>query len=168
MNNIPNSALVGIDPANVQPSDFQSDEIINGIGVNIGILPLPLLPQLKRRKIYTWVATTVSNATDNYFKARINFLRNQQKVGSLPLSFGNATSVTAKLQASIATVSITGGLNLSNCLGLSVATPSGTQPANLILQPQTIIGVMDQASIQVDELWNVTAYRIFFAIISSN
>lgn len=165
-------------PSKIQPVttgasnfvDVVKNEVANTVtggakGGNARVGLCEVLPNrdLKRRKIYAWVYVQGANA---YVRAQINFYRDGQQVGSLPISGQSGTP--AGLNESLLCACTTGGNAIGDTIGLFVTNPVDQQPLQIPLQPQYLYGIFDKADVSItDQSATVTYVRLFLAILSN-
>ena len=153
--------LQGYAPVFVAVSDFQDGEISLTSPRNGGI-SLLVPANTPNRKIYCWL--WVNNSAANYYaKGWINFFKGTSPVGKLPVSIGGGTG----LAQSLPSVCTANGSNIQDCIGVYLSNPTGTQPASLILQPLYISGIFDRMTFDLPDMVNVSAARVYMAVISS-
>ena len=157
-----------IEPASVNGTrfDFGENQSVTAAPQK-NVLTVPLLEHLRDRKVYAWLWVNPSNAADYMAKCEIEFWRNYHKVGSLLLAEALATAA-ATLGESVPTCTIVGAnAVISDSIGLYVASPTGTQPQSLVLQPHCIKIAADLATISVTQFLNITSIRLWLGISSS-
>ena len=135
---------------------------------NSNVLTLTVPLDLKRRKIYAWLYVKPSNAADYFCDCRLNFFFGTSPMGFLPLRVGISDgTANSSVQNSLVSAFTTQGTANADSLGIYVGNQNGTEPASLSLQPLYVFGAFDRVVLECKDLRNVTYFRTFAAVISS-
>jgi len=157
----------GLEPASTNGPQFVQGRVaVVGAAAN-NVIECPVDYQLRYRKIYAYLFTTASTATDYLVQCQIQFWRNGSMVGWLPLHdqvspagggvSGNEDWVT---------IFVSGGLVFPDSIGLNLGTPAGAQAAANIVQPQCVYSGADKITVSVIKLINVTSVRLWLGVLS--
>lgn len=161
------SGLQGFDPVYTKVSDFQFGEKIAFAGPVQNVIDLSVNANTPNRKIYAWLwAATTTTTTPFAVQGIITFYKGNSQAGTMPLSIGLGSAVTQSLPS----VCTTNGTNVQDCLGVFLASATGTQPASIILQPLYIYGIFDRLTLSIQNTTGTTGatpLRAMLAVISS-
>ena len=156
----------GTIPAFEPISDFQQGEIRSLARVESDVIKLPVPKKLSRRKLYGWIWAATSNA-EYWAKAEFAFYNNNSIAGKLPLAVASASADSLVFLESIPTICVVQSVAVQDSLGIYVGQPAAGQPTNLILQPLYFTGEIDEVRVSLLSIKNVTAVRLYAAIISA-
>lgn len=169
----PNGRQPGLAPAYSTVSDFQYAEFQAQQVAAQDIIKIPLNRNLTRRKIYAWVWCDSTNTLDYWAKGQLTFYNQNSQVGQLPISSANGgANGGTPLKTSLPTVCTSGGASFSDCIGIYVGNPIGTQPTSIVLQPLYITGEVDEIRFSLVDLRNISTtaglgVRVWLGVISS-
>lgn len=142
-------------------------EVVNQTNLQQGLCEVLPPVDLERRKLYAWMAINASNTADNYVKAVIQFYRQNGKVGSLPLEAGASSGANSVVKSSLVSITTVSGSNVADSIGFTVSNPQTWQVPSLVLQPSYHKGRIDRVTIDLLSWANVTAVRLFLAVVSN-
>jgi len=161
------SSIQGALPAYQQTNEFCCGEcgafnVVKTTAIEFGVSSF-----LKSRRLYCWLWADVTDSSNFFVIGSINFKANNTLVGKMPVAVASGSNGNSPLTASIASVCISGGQSVADCLGLYVFKPTGSQPTNVILQPLYLTGEMDTVSLSIDQVGpNVSNIRAWLAVLS--
>ena len=159
---------IGSIPAYQQISDFQSAELQIGSFPGNNLISVSVPRNLAKRKIYHWIWALPTSGTNYLLKGSLVFFNQGAKVGTMPLSVGVCPIANGAYQQTQVTVCNVLGASMADSIGIYPANPSGGQPSSLVLQPLYLEGEIDEVRTSISVQTNVSVYRLWIGVISSN
>lgn len=112
------------------------------------------------RYVYSLLVVQPSDPTSYYVLGNIKFWRGDSPLGEWPLA--DAVSPAAGvLPRSLATFWSGGGNIIDSSIILFLKNPTGTELPQYTLQPQYLECEVDRITVSIDEVRNVTSFRLY-------
>jgi hypothetical protein len=153
--------------------DFQRGDSLALNAPKQSVVSLSVPRSLKKRRIYCYLSADVGGAGTNYYViAEVVLSLSSTIVGRIPQEIGIISGATNSLNQSLvamATSSSTSGFGIAaNIALIEVVNPTGSQLSSVVAVPLEFSGEIDNVTVNINSIFNVTNMRVFLGVMSLN